>query len=147
MENLHFENLSAKFCAQVFEIEQCSIGESWTVNQIQGLVDDKKAFARIGIVGDEVVCYYSFYNIVGEGNINNLAVKESCRGKGVGSMLIEDMIMTAKGAKISSLTLEVNENNAAAISLYKKFGFKSEGRRIKFYGGKYDAIIMWKRDI
>lgn len=147
MDNLRFQDLSTEFCDQVFEIERASIDEPWSLNQIQGLVGDKNVVARIGVVENKVVCYYSFYNICDEGNINNLAVLESFRGKGMGSLLMDDMIKRAKDMNINSLTLEVNVNNRIAISLYQKLGFEIEGKRVKFYGGKDDALIMWKRNI
>ena len=147
MDKLRFLNLSDDYCDQVFEIERASIAEPWTLNQIKGLIEDKNAVARIGIAEDSVICYYSFYDICNEGNINNLAVREDFRGKGVGVKLLEDMLEVAKDRKLSALTLEVNEKNLAAIHLYKKFGFVIEGKRKKFYGGKDDALIMWKRDV
>ena len=94
-----------------------------------------------------MICYYSFYDICNEGNVNNLAVKEDYRGKGIGDLLIEDMIKVAKDKKLSAITLEVNEKNSVAIALYCKYGFITEGKRNRFYGGKDDALIMWKRDI
>ena len=147
MDNLRFKNLSDKFCDQVFDIERASIGEPWSFGQIQDLVSDAKAVARVGIIDSQVVCYYSFYNICNEGNINNLAVKQDFRGKGIGKLLIEDMLQVAKGMNLSSLTLEVNEKNLVAIALYQKFGFVIEGKRPKFYAGVDDALIMWKRNI
>lgn len=147
MLNLHFENLSYDFCNQVFDIEKASIGEPWSFSQIQGLVNDVNAIARVGIVDSTAVCYYSFYNICGEGNINNLAVKQDFRGKGIGSLLIKDMLKVAKDINLAALTLEVNEKNLVAMGLYRKFGFAVEGKRPKFYAGKDDALIMWKRDI
>ncbi|MDE6472120.1 MAG: ribosomal protein S18-alanine N-acetyltransferase [Clostridia bacterium] len=147
MVNLHFENLSIEYCNQVFDIEKKSIGEPWSLKQIQSLAVDKKAVARVGIFDGELVCYYSFYDICNEGNINNLAVKENYRGKGIGKFLLEDMINLAKERRISALTLEVNENNTVAIQLYRKFGFAVEGKRSKFYNGTEDALIMWKREL
>ncbi len=61
--------------------------------------------------------------------------------------MINDMIERAKSLGVGALTLEVNENNTNAISLYKKFGFEVEGVRVKFYNGRDDAFIMWKRDL
>ena len=147
MYNLHFENLSIEYCSQVFDIESQSIEEPWSLEQINALATDKNAIARIGVVDGKVVCYYSFYNICNEGNINNLAVKHDFRGKGVGNLLLDDMIKVAKDINLSALTLEVNENNAVAIGLYKKFGFIIEGKRTKFYKGIDDALIMWNRNI
>jgi ribosomal-protein-alanine N-acetyltransferase len=48
-------------------------------------------------------------------------------------------------AGLSSLTLEVRENNESAVNLYKKFGYDIRGRRTKFYEDTYDGLIMWKR--
>ena len=44
-----------------------------------------------------------------------------------------------------NISLEVNEKNYAAISLYKKAGFEDVGRRKKYYNGMDDAIIMTKK--
>lgn len=147
MDNLRFQNLSDEFCKQVFDIERAGIDEPWTLNQICALVSDKNVVARIGVADGEVICYYSFYDICNEGNVNNLAVKEDYRGEGIGDLLIEDMIKVAKDKKLSAITLEVNEKNSVAIALYCKYGFITEGKRNRFYGGKDDALIMWKRDI
>ncbi len=147
MVKLIFEKLKREFCKEVFEIETVSIQEPWSFEQICGLVEDGKAVCAVGLLDGEVVCYYSFYNICDEGYVNNLAVRQDFRGKGFGAQLINDMIERAKSLGVGALTLEVNENNTNAISLYKKFGFEVEGVRVKFYNVRDDAFIMWKRDL
>ncbi len=144
MVKLIFDKLKREFCKEVFDIEASSIQEPWSLEQICGLIEDDKAVCA---VNSEVVCYYSFYNICDEGYVNNLAVRQDFRGKGFGTQLINDMIERAKSLGVGALTLEVNENNTNAISLYKKFGFEVEGVRVKFYNGRDDAFIMWKRDL
>ncbi|MDD4122189.1 MAG: ribosomal-protein-alanine N-acetyltransferase, partial [Eubacteriales bacterium] len=43
-------------------------------------------------------------------------------------------------------TLEVRASNAAAISLYMKFGFESAGIRKGYYEDNgEDAVIMWRK--
>ena len=42
------------------------------------------------------------------------------------------------------ITLEVNEKNIPAISLYKKYGFETLGTRKKYYNNQFDAYIMTK---
>ncbi|MDE5548960.1 MAG: GNAT family N-acetyltransferase, partial [Clostridia bacterium] len=78
---------------------------------------------------------------------NNLSVDKIWRGKGIGSLLMEDMILSAKSKNLQNLTLEVNENNIIAIKLYNKYGFTVEGKRSKFYHGKDTALVMWKRNL
>jgi ribosomal-protein-alanine N-acetyltransferase len=43
------------------------------------------------------------------------------------------------------MTLEVRPSNDTAIRLYERNGFKTEGRRKKYYENNgEDALIMWK---
>ena len=49
----------------------------------------------------------------------------------------------AKERNVTKLFLEVNENNAAALNLYKKAGFKAISRRANYYG-KAAAMVMKK---
>jgi len=46
------------------------------------------------------------------------------------------------------MTLEVRPSNEAALALYKKFGFRSVGRRPHYYtDNAEDAEILWNTDI
>jgi RimJ/RimL family protein N-acetyltransferase len=49
------------------------------------------------------------------------------RGRGVGTRLVEAAIAWAKARPLHKLTLSVFPHNAAAIGLYRKFGFVEEG--------------------
>lgn len=79
-----------------------------------------------------------------------LALKKEFRGKGLGSKLMELIISEAKDKlDIEILSLEVFENNQAAINLYKKFGFERSGKikdGLKEDGEYRDKIIM-ERDL
>ena len=45
---------------------------------------------------------------------------------------------------VQQITLEVNVKNNPAILLYEKLGFRTVGRRNKFYNDTDDALIMEK---
>ena len=77
------------------------------------------------------------------------------RISGVGSNLMKLALYVAfKVFNLHSLRLEVIENNTKAINLYKKFGFKEEGRLKDFVWRKekwLDVIVMsiinpWESD-
>ena len=61
---------------------------------------------------------------------------------------IADLLLTAaldmcRELKLAFLSLEVRETNEPAISLYKKHGFETVGKRRDFYTApKEDALIM-----
>ena len=76
---------------------------------------------------------------------NNIAVAEAYRRRGVGSLLMERLILAAKTSEMIGLTLEVRAGNRAAMGLYHKYGFAAEGYRKNYYADtKEDAVIMWK---
>jgi UDP-4-amino-4,6-dideoxy-N-acetyl-beta-L-altrosamine N-acetyltransferase len=73
------------------------------------------------------------------------------RIKGAGSILMMCIEKLAfEFAKLHTLKLEVMEGNEKAIKLYKRFGFKEEGRLKEFVfreGRWIDVIIMGKLEI
>lgn len=85
--------------------------------------------------------------IADEGDISNVAVHESFRGQGIATVLLQTLFAYGKEEyHINAFTLEVRSRNIAAVRLYEKAGFQSEGVRPNFYDKpKDDAIIMWKR--
>ena len=84
--------------------------------------------------------------IAGEGNITNVVVAPEARRRGVATGLLTYLMAEGDRAGLTAYTLEVRVSNAAAIALYEKLGFVSEGIRPKFYEKPVeDAMIMWKR--
>jgi RimJ/RimL family protein N-acetyltransferase len=81
----------------------------------------------------------------GFGEFGMLVARE-WRGRGVGSALLAAAIEWARERNLHKLILGVFAHNAAAIALYRKFGFVEEGRRVKQYrranGELWDAVDM-----
>jgi RimJ/RimL family protein N-acetyltransferase len=76
-------------------------------------------------------------------------VLKECRELGIGSALMETAIAWAKdNAVIEKLTLGVFADNEVAKGLYRKMGFREEGRKIKevkFGPDRYkDSILMYR---
>ena len=75
-----------------------------------------------------------------------MVVARDWRGRGVGSALLAAAIDWARERGLHKLSLSVFPHNAAAIALYRKFGFVEEGRLVKQYrrksGELWDAIEM-----
>ena len=70
-------------------------------------------------------------------------IKKTYRNQGIGTLLLENLILLAKDLNISTLFLEVNEQNKPAIHLYEKLGFEKLGVRKKYYNNN-NGIIMKK---
>lgn len=130
--------------AQVAQIEKNTFSEPWSEAQLSDLCNHYNSYARVIVDGDQnVLGYYSFNLVCDEGYINNIAVRQDCRGQGYGKKLLQDMAYTASLLNVRALTLEVRASNTVARQLYEKFGFINEGIRKKFYENTEDAIIYW----
>src|SRR4029078_5872033 len=79
------------------------------------------------------VGFCSFWRIVDELHINNLAVLPGYRRRGIASTLL--MFVLKEGARLGagSVTLEVRRSNDDARRLYERFGFAASGVRRGYY--------------
>lgn len=75
-------------------------------------------------------------------DILNLLVHPAHRRQGLASHLLRAALSRAGERGIARLHLDVNVNNAAARVLYAGFGFSEDGRRLRYYPGGADAILM-----
>ena len=84
--------------------------------------------------------------LLDEGYITNVAVASKFRRCGIAQNLLKKIIAFAQSQRLSFISLEVRVSNAAAISLYEKFGFEKVGLRRNFYTlPQENAVIMTKR--
>ena len=126
-------------------LEKECFSSPWSENAVLEGMRYNTAFFK-AVAGGEFAGYIGVTAVAGEGYINNIAVKKEYREKGAGSLLLNRALDFAREEKLDFLSLEVRRSNTAAISLYKKLGFKSEGERKGFYDNpKEDAAIMTRR--
>ena len=69
----------------------------------------------------------------------SLATRPEARGQGVGAALLEAAAVTARRRGSRALRLEVRTDNAAAIGLYERHGFRRIGRYVQYYQDGADA--------
>ena len=79
----------------------------------------------------------------GEAEIISIGVAPEKRRQGIAEAMILLMEQELKKSSAVNVFLEVSEVNYPAKNLYEKCGFKSVGKRPKYYDGT-DAIIMKK---
>jgi [ribosomal protein S18]-alanine N-acetyltransferase len=75
-------------------------------------------------------------------HLMNVAISPEERRRGIATTLIERLFEEA--GPNARYTLEVRVSNLAAIAMYEGFGFRSAGRRRRYYHDNgEDALIMW----
>lgn len=82
--------------------------------------------------------------IVDEAEIITFSVDPACQKKGIGGEIMTAFIKHMKKQHVKTVFLEVAENNFSAIKLYTRFNFFLNGRRLKYYDNKVDALLMKK---
>lgn len=131
---------------EVLNISDLSLKESWSRDSFFNELSNPVAKYLIAKVNDKVVGFAGIWTVLDEGQITNIAVHPDFRNIKIGSALVEGLISNLNEWKLNSMTLEVRKSNIPAQNLYKKYGFKEEGLRKRFYSdNKEDAIIMWYR--
>jgi ribosomal protein S18 acetylase RimI-like enzyme len=75
----------------------------------------------------------------GVARLYSLASQPEARGKGVGTALIEASEAAGRRRRCRALRLEVRTDNAAAISLYERLGYRRIGGYARYYQDGADA--------
>ena len=116
----------------------------WNVNVLKSELENLNSKYYVAKERDNIVGFAGMLVLIDSAEITNIVVKKIERKKGIGKLLLEKLILEASNLKKESISLEVNENNTIAISLYRKYNFKQVGLRKKYYNGENNAIIMTK---
>lgn len=84
--------------------------------------------------------------VADEAEVLTLAVRPEARGRGEGGRLLADGVAAARAAGAERVFLEVADDNAAALALYRRAGFAEAGRRPRYYarpdGARRDALLF-----
>lgn len=132
--------------AAVSAIEAAVFSMPWSPEDFLEMIGADYAYYYVAELDGRIVGSCGIRDISGEGEITNVAVKASCRQRGIGRAMLAHMLKEAEKRGIRDCTLEVRCSNLPAISLYESLGFHGEGVRPGFYDKpREDALIMWKR--
>lgn len=77
-----------------------------------------------------------------KGHVVSIAVKESHRGKGVGTILLRTAQEEMLKKSSTECYLEVRVSNEGAIALYQRLGYKVSGRLDAYYKDGEAALVM-----
>lgn len=115
--------------------------EFWSYNILKDELNAENSNYLVAKLDDQIVGFAGIKILVGEADIMNIVVKKDFRSLGIGSILLENLIQLAKEKNLTSINLEVMEENYPAIHLYQNFGFKQIGLRKNYYKNK-NGLIM-----
>ena len=121
---------------------------------IESLLDNERELMLIATTGTEHIGNCSLMSI---GNYRRyshrcevaIALYQKYCGCGIGKIMLETILTTAKAAGYEQAELEVVKDNANALGLYENLGFKAYGAfpdNMKYSDGSYaDALWMMRK--
>jgi len=132
------EDLSA-----VALLEATSFSAPWSEETFRTLLGRPAAVLRVLELEHEIVAYAVLWCIQDQGELANIAVQPSHRGKGLGSLLLDHLLSLSRERGVEDLFLEVRESNVVAREMYLRRGFDEVGRRADYYDEPAeDALVL-----
>ena len=133
----------------VLEVEAESFTNPWTRAMYEWELQ-KGSVCHIYVVRSDtyrVAGFCAFWLVVDEIHINNVAVRESLRGRGLGTALLRHVLAEARRLGAKRATLEVRASNTRARQLYERLGFHVAATRRGYYSTPVeDALLLWWDD-
>ena len=127
----------------VMAIEKASFAYPWSPRFFLQELQVECARSFLAEVNGRIVGYILFWLLADEIDIHNVAVHSEFRRRGIGRLLIEQVVLEARRRGSTRVTLEVRRSNLAAQKLYESIGFIPTGVRKGYYSDDgEDALAM-----
>ncbi|EIE26453.1 acyl-CoA N-acyltransferase [Coccomyxa subellipsoidea C-169] len=85
------------------------------------------------------------WHVAGELQVMALAVSAKSRRRGIGQLLLRELLDISRRQGDFIAMLEVKASNHGALLMYSKLGFDEVGRRPRYYSDGEDALLLQKQ--
>ena len=123
------------------DILQTEFDDFWNYNIFKAELENQYSKYFCAEENGEILGFAGVWQSIDVMHITNIVVRKDKRGIGIGNKLLEKLIEYSKKPEITSITLEVHEENNIAQSLYKKHNFEQVGIRKNYYKDKNGIIL------
>jgi [ribosomal protein S18]-alanine N-acetyltransferase len=138
--------LSESDLDEIVEIEAGAFTNPWTRPMyLRELQNPDVSFLYVLRMDNRIAGFCSFWLVLDEIHINNVALRHQYQGRGLGSLLLRHVLEAGANRGAERATLEVRRSNAPARRLYERLGFEVAATRQNYYmSPPEDALILWK---
>ena len=92
---------------------------------------------------ETIIGFAGFWLIADEIHISTIATHPQWRGRGLGELLLLNLLFQSYTHPANMVTLEVRRSNTVAQALYRKYRFEEVGTRPRYYRDSgEDALLM-----
>ena len=128
----------------VLNIEAASNLTPWSKKTFQKILENR-SISFVIRSNESVVAFCIANKVLDECHLQNIAVIEELRGKGIGTFMLNILFKRAKLSDLHIILLEVRESNKRARKFYQNNGFEELFIRENYYktkSGQENAVIM-----
>lgn len=129
---------------KIAELEVACFSDPWNYRMFAESFSSNFSYGVVAEEGGEVVAYALETILFETAEIQNVAVAEAHRRKGIAEKLMELLEKEAFDRGAENSLLEVRVSNAPAMRMYLKRGYVGVFARKKYYPDGEDALIMKK---
>ena len=118
----------------VHRLEEAIFSMPWSEKDfVYEMTENKVARYLVIEEAGEIIAFAGAHIILDQAHVTNIAVRQDCRGRGLGRMITRALMQYASNLGAEYLTLEVRQSNATAQNLYKSLGFVKVNVRKRYY--------------
>ena len=130
--------------ASVMQIDETVLQTNWHEKlYLESLVLKDTRFLVLDLEG-VVIGFLMYRHLGGDLEIIQIALDPKYQKQGLGSLLMDSMMVDAKESEIEFIYLEVHTDNESAYKFYRRYEFETIHRRKNYYGLDQDALVMRK---
>ena len=131
----------------ICEIEKNSFSDPWSEKSFEFCIGDGAFRVYVAELDGRAVGFAVWSYLPPEAELCDIATSPDFRKKGVADSLLAAFIGGEGAGKIGDIYLEVRRSNAAAISLYEKYGFLKIGIRKNYYSDPREDALLMRRSL
>ena len=134
---------SADLTAIVALEKQCETAAHWSHSHYESALSDPTRTVLV-LEDDAFLGFLVARRVAGEWELENIVVAPHSRGRGCGSLLMQQFLAHAKASRAETIFLEVRESNTPARRLYEKLGFAKSGVRRAYYSSPVEDAVTYQ---
>lgn len=136
-----FSLVSAEESALLAQLHAQCFEKTWDENIIRTMLDSSSVVALAAKRQEEIYAMIIASVVADEAEILTLGVHPQARMQGVASALLEALHAYCRQQNVLRVHLEVAEDNASALKLYRNAAYVLQGRRKAYYSRQDGSLV------
>ena len=143
MDRLNIRRATRDDLTAILRIEKASfLRDAWTREQFRGYLSDPvNCIFLVAVKGAVIAGYAIGFHTGTRSELDSIAVAPAHRSSGIAAALMRRLMALMRRRGVSTMSLMVRLDNTAAITLYRKLGFRRERRVNDYYE---DGAPAWR---